>query len=245
LYLYGFIFGKKIKKIMKKTISIFALLFLLVSCQSQTSKQIQTLDSNAYAEKINSDKNAQLIDVRTPEEYSVEHLENAKNINWNGDDFESKASTLDKSKPVFVYCKVGGRSSQAANKLAELGFTEIYNLDGGIMKWKGKKTSQNSSKPTGMNEIEYQNLINSDKKVMVNFSAVWCAPCKKMKPYILKLQEEMKDNIKIVRLDADENKTLVDQMNLDGLPVILIYENGKETWRNIGYISEEDLRKQI
>jgi hypothetical protein len=46
-------------------------------------------------------------------------------------------------------------------------------------------------------------------------------------------------------LDADENKSLVDSMKLDGLPVILIYENGKEIWRNIGYISEEDLKKQL
>jgi thioredoxin-like negative regulator of GroEL len=66
-----------------------------------------------------------------------------------------------------------------------------------------------------------------------------------MNPYILKFQREMADKIKIVQLDADENKTIVDQLKLDGLPVIIVYEKGKEVWRNVGYISEEELRKHL
>jgi thioredoxin-like negative regulator of GroEL len=66
-----------------------------------------------------------------------------------------------------------------------------------------------------------------------------------MNPYILKFQREMADKIKIVQLDADENKTIVDQLKLDGLPVLIIYEKGKEVWRNVGYISEEELRKHL
>lgn len=236
---------------MKKIISIIILNLFLVSCNGQATKsvekeeKIKTIEGIAFEEKILSKKNSQLIDVRSPEEYTVEHLENAKNINWNGDDFISNAEKLDKSKPVFVYCKVGGRSIQAANKLSELGFTEIYNLDGGIMKWKGKKTSNSSEKPTGINLAEFDKLINSDKKVIINFSAKWCEPCKKMKPYLLKLQEELKGKTSLIMLDADENKILLESMKITGLPVILIYENGKEVWKNIGFLSEEDLRKRL
>lgn len=234
------------KHIMKsKILSILFITFLLISCQGQTSKTVETIDGKTYADKLSTTENPQLLDVRTPEEYAVEHLENASNVNWNGDDFVAKAGKLDKSKPVFVYCKVGGRSGQAANKLAELGFKEIYNLEGGIMKWQGKKTSNSNTKPTGMNVSEFEKLINSDKKVIINFSAKWCAPCKKMAPYLTKMQDELKGEISLIRLDADENKTLLDSMKFDGLPVILIYENGKETWRHLGYLSEEDLRKQL
>ena len=60
-----------------------------------------------------------------------------------------------------------------------------------------------------------------------------------------KFDEIKKEKVKIVRLDADENKSLVNHMKIDGLPVIIIYENGKETWRNTGFLSEEDLRKQL
>jgi rhodanese-related sulfurtransferase len=73
--------------------------------------------------------------VRTPKEYADQHLDNAVNIDWNGDNFVGQAQKLDKSKPVFVYCLAGSRSKSAANKLHELGFKEIYNLEGGILKW--------------------------------------------------------------------------------------------------------------
>ncbi|TDP60750.1 thioredoxin domain-containing protein [Flavobacterium dankookense] len=227
-----------------KNLLLLFVVFQLTSCQSQQSKTIETVDGKTYSDKLSNTKNPQLLDVRTPEEYAVEHLENASNVNWNGNDFVSKVEKLDKSQPVFVYCKVGGRSSQAANKLAELGFNEIYNLDGGIMKWQGKKTS-NVSSPKGLTSAEFEKLINSDKKVIINFSAKWCAPCKKMAPYLTKMQEELKGKITLVKLDADENKTLMESMKLNELPVILIYENGKETWRNLGYLSEEDFRLKI
>lgn len=219
--------------------------FLFISCQSQPSITVQTIDAKTYAEKLKTTEKPQLLDVRTPEEFSAEHIDNATNVNWNSDDFVTKASKYDITKPVFVYCKVGGRSAQAGNKLAEMGFKEIYNLDGGILKWNAIGMAKPSDKIIGMCSQEFNELLKSDKKVMINFHAKWCEPCKKMTPYILKMQTEMKDQIAIVRLDADENKSLLESLKLDGLPVILIYENGKEVWRNTGFISEEDLKKHL
>lgn len=231
-------------------IQIFSICLLFTSCQGQNSKAVQTIEAKDFAEKLKSAEHPQLLDVRTPEEYSVEHIGNAVNVNWNGDDFISKAEKYDKTKPVFVYCKVGGRSTQAANKLAELGFKEIYNLDGGIMKWNvsGMATraeDKPSDKIIGMCSQEFDELLKSDKKVVIDFYAEWCAPCKKMAPYLTRMQEDLKGKMTIVRLDADKNKTLVDTMKLDSLPVIIVYENGKEVWRNSGYISEEDLKKHL
>lgn len=229
-----------------KILSLLIIALFFISCKGQTKKDFQTVDVKTYSEKLNATEKPQLIDVRTPEEYAVDKINDAKNINWNGDNFVSEVEKLDKTKPVFVYCKVGGRSVEAAHKLTQLGFKEVYNLDGGIMKW----NAAGMQKPTsttyvGMTTSEYEKLINSDKKVLINFSAVWCAPCKKMKPYLLKMQDELKNNIKIVRLDADENKSLMESMKLDELPVLIIYENGKETWRNMGFISEVDLKKHL
>lgn len=228
-----------------KIISLSLICLLFLSCQGQQTKTVQTVDVTAFAEKLKATDKAQLLDVRTPEEFSSGHIENATNVNWNGDDFVFKAENYDKSKPVFVYCKIGGRSAQAANKLAELGFKEIYNLDGGIMKWNAAGNTKPRDKIIGICDQEYAELIKSSDKVMIDFNAKWCAPCKKMNPYILKFQTEMADKIKIVQLDADENKTIVDQLKLDGLPVIIVYEKGKEVWRNVGYISEEELRKHL
>jgi rhodanese-related sulfurtransferase len=118
---------------MKKIfITLFLIPFLLTSCNGQTSKNIKTIDPKEFIVKINSTKNAQIVDVRSPEEYNKQHLENAKNINWNGGDFESQILLLDKKMPVFVYCQAGGRSSKAVSKMSELGFTEVYEMQGGM-----------------------------------------------------------------------------------------------------------------
>ena len=72
-----------------KILFVFLITFQLISCQKQNSKVIETLDSKLYSEKLNSTENPQLLDVRTPDEYAVEHLEKAKNVDWNGSDFVS------------------------------------------------------------------------------------------------------------------------------------------------------------
>jgi len=82
---------------------------------------------------------AAIIDVRTPQEFSDGHLIHATNMDWNGDRFEAQVSTLDKSKPVFVYCYSGGRSAAAAKKMRANGFTEVYELAGGFSKWRDAK----------------------------------------------------------------------------------------------------------
>ncbi|MCB0397505.1 MAG: rhodanese-like domain-containing protein [Flavobacteriales bacterium] len=78
-----------------------------------------------------------IVDVRTPEEFSGGHLQGAMNFNVNADDFMALCEAgLDKSQPVYVYCKSGGRSATAANMLKEAGFSNIINMEGGITAWK-------------------------------------------------------------------------------------------------------------
>ena len=76
-----------------------------------------------------------LIDVRTPQEYEQGHLENAVNINIADKSFAEEVGKLDRSEAVYVYCKVGGRSARAASMLKEMGFEEVYDLEGGISNW--------------------------------------------------------------------------------------------------------------
>lgn len=80
-------------------------------------------------------KNVQLVDVRTPKEYKNGHIPKAKNINIYDDDFVQQAAVLDKSEPVYVYCRSGVRSMKAANKLKNAGY-KVYNLNDGIKGWK-------------------------------------------------------------------------------------------------------------
>ena len=118
-----------------KSLLSLLLLFLLFSCNAQTSKIIKTVEVSAFAKEIKATHKPQILDVRTPEEFNQGHLNNALNIDWLGDHFVQDAEKLNKNKAVYVYCRSGKRSLKASEKLAEMGFKKIYNLEGGYQKW--------------------------------------------------------------------------------------------------------------
>ena len=101
--------------------------------------EIELISPQQVYDAIYKDRSIQLIDVRTPEEFKGNHLKGAQNICVTSDDFKEKVKMLDKNKPVYVYCNRGGQSAQAAIALKELGFTKIYDLEGGILLWEENK----------------------------------------------------------------------------------------------------------
>lgn len=114
-----------------KLILFVALVFVSLLAQAQIVK----LDPQNFEKKLQSLTNPVLVDVRTSIEFNQGHLKNAVLIDFNSADFKSRLSKLDKTKPVFVYCAVGGRSNAAVSILSEAGFKEIYDLQGGISAW--------------------------------------------------------------------------------------------------------------
>ena len=131
---------------MKKIIiaSLLITLFTFQSCKDYskdvaTTGEIELISPQQVYDAVYSEDSVQLVDVRTPEEYKVKHLKGAQNICVTDDDFSEKVKTLDKNKPVYVYCKMGARSADAAQKLRKLGFTKIYDMDGGILLWEENK----------------------------------------------------------------------------------------------------------
>ncbi len=224
-----------------KNILAALLIVMISSCKGQPNSSVQSISPKEFAAKLKSDKNPQLIDVRTSEEYASQHLPNSVNIDWNGGNFEKDAAKLDKSKPVYVYCMVGGRSKKAADKLSQLGFQNVYDMSGGIMKWNSEGLAKSVS--GGMSMDEYQK-VTSGEKVLVSFYAEWCGPCKKMSPYMSTLQENI-NGLKVVRIDADKNKTIVKELKIDELPTLILYEKSELQWWNFGFISEADLKNKL
>lgn len=231
---------------MKINLLLFcAFVFTLQSCQSQQNRNIQNLSPTEFTLKLSQTNQAQLVDVRTAEEFLSGHLDNAINNNISETTFDDNTKNLNKLQPIFIYCKAGSRSAKAAQNLSGLGFKTIYNLDGGLMKLNASGAIKSTTTKNGITADEYAALLKKNNITVVNFYAKWCEPCKKMEPYILKMQANLQSKINIVRLDADQNKTILEQMKLDGLPVIIIYKNQKETYRHIGYLSENDLKKHL
>jgi rhodanese-related sulfurtransferase len=126
---------------MKVKTCLTLLMFLSWGClQTGTNAQtIQEINPDQFETLLKSNPKAVLIDVRTPEEYQEEHLKGAQNMDIHSPDFESKVKAIPTDCPIFLYCHSGRRSMEAANRLAHLGFQEIYVLKGGIVAWKSKQ----------------------------------------------------------------------------------------------------------
>ena len=120
---------------MKKLLFIILTLLGLNGCMNAQNKNFVNMDVEEFSKYISND-DVQLVDVRTPEEFDEGHIAGSKNINVFDKNFvEEVEKTLDKSKPIAVYCRSGKRSADAAEKLTEHGF-KVTNLEGGILAWK-------------------------------------------------------------------------------------------------------------
>ncbi len=119
-----------------KIIVVITLLFL-TGCKGQ-SKEINKITTSTLQTVLKNDSKIQLVDVRTPAEWQKGIIENAIKIDVTSSSFEKEAlKLLDKTKPVYLYCRSGGRSMIAAEILLKKGF-EVYNIEGGYMQWQQK-----------------------------------------------------------------------------------------------------------
>ncbi|MFC4221445.1 rhodanese-like domain-containing protein [Flagellimonas marina] len=123
-------------KIAQLALLSFAILWAF-SCHSQQKPFIKKINKATVQLEVIG-KQVQLVDVRTPMEYKQGHIDDAVNFNVNDEGFVKQIETLDKTKPVYLYCKMGGRSNRAAELLKSKGFTQIYDYTGGYSDWSSK-----------------------------------------------------------------------------------------------------------
>ncbi|MGB0376560.1 MAG: rhodanese-like domain-containing protein [Flavobacteriaceae bacterium] len=110
-------------------------IFLSLGTSLLQSSSYQRLSLQDFDAAIQKDS-VQLIDVRTPEEFQEGHIPGAMNLNfYNPEYLRAEAQCLDPEKPVYLYCKLGGRSKKASKMFLELGFRYVYDLKGGFSGW--------------------------------------------------------------------------------------------------------------
>lgn len=231
---------------MFKNLAVVLLTILGMACGHAQSTDTK-LSAKEFAKKIQKTPGAQVVDVRTPSEFKAGHIKDASNIDINSGEFKAMAAALDKAKPVFVYCLSGGRSASAAKYLRAEGYTLVYEMPGGMMEWRNNDLPEVKLTITseGMSVAEYEAMLSSNKTILVDFYAEWCAPCKKMKPFVEKISQDMADRVTVIRIDADQNSRLCKALGVSALPVLKIYQEGKETWSHMGFIDEDGLRAQL
>lgn len=220
---------------------LFALSFSSCGISGQKYK---TVTADEFEKKMH-EGTVQLVDVRTPEEYGEGHLPEAVNINFNADDFVDMAAKLDKSKPILVYCLSGGRSAKAAALISKKGAEQVYNLDGGITAWIKAGKAIEGGGLTGLNMERYVSRLKSEKLAIVDFNASWCVPCKMLKPALDKVGDKYKGRVSILPIDVDKNPDLAHALHIDGIPLIIMYKEGKEVWRTVGLTDQNTIEKEI
>ena len=224
-----------------------AFLLFLFSCGAKNTENYTSdggkVDASTFQSKMETENNHILLDVRSPEEFATNHINGAVNMNVNSSEFEDKVKLLDKSNMILVYCKSGGRSSKAFNKIQNLGYS-VYELEGGLLKWESAGFPVEVSKTrsnTGYTLKTYNDAIIANRLTLVDFYATWCGPCKMMAPHIESLKAKYGDKISIVKVDTDKSMEVSKHFKISAIPLIKIYKDGQEVYTKIGYHSEEEL----
>jgi thioredoxin len=233
---------------MKKILSVLFVV-VLISCGETNSQVVQNIKAEKFQE-FSALNDGIIVDVRTATEFNSGHIKGASNVNFYAIDFTDKLKILRKDVPIYVYCRSGGRSSSAAKKMEALGFSKVYNMLGGIGSWssKGFQTVQSKgkkvSKQPKFSVSEVDEILNSNETVLIDFNTQWCVPCKKMKPIIDEINSE-NNNVKVLFIDADANKELVEKYKIIGVPVFIGFKNSEETFRKVGVVSKEELLENL
>ncbi len=117
---------------MKKVIALIAVALLLAGCSSSSSAN--NLSVEEFSTKA-AEPGVVTLDVRTPGEFAEGYIQGARLIDFQSGNFESEIATLDKNATYAVYCRSGNRSGQAVKVMQEAGFTNVFNMNGGVIDW--------------------------------------------------------------------------------------------------------------
>lgn len=235
---------KKIKLLL--LIIIHGALFQMTS-MAQDVKSKTEISFETFETKLKqASPKAQILDARTPEEFKLNHLNDAINVAINNEaELQNQINKLDKSKPVFVYSINNGRSGSLAKKLREQNFTEVYELPGGISKWIGEGKPVVTTTGNGLTRAEYEKLIQSNKLVLVDVHSKFCGSCKRLVPVVDSVASDNSEILGLVKVELFDNKQLGKDLNIQSIPTLLLYKGDKLVWRKSGLTSSAEINQII
>lgn len=91
----------------------------------------------------------------------------------------------------------------------------------------------------------FQELIRSDKAVLVDFFATWCGPCKTMAPILQQVKHTLGDKVTIVKIDIDKNRPAAEHFQIQGVPTLILFRNGEVKWRQSGVVDAKSIESVI
>ena len=91
----------------------------------------------------------------------------------------------------------------------------------------------------------FHDIINSEKTVLIDFFGTWCGPCQTLAPILKQVKDSIGDRISIIKIDVDKNQKLAEKYQVRGVPTMILYQNGKQLWRQSGVLSKDEIIKII
>lgn len=91
----------------------------------------------------------------------------------------------------------------------------------------------------------FQDIINSEKPVLVDFFATWCGPCQMLSPILKEVKDSLGEEVSIIKIDVDKNQALAAQYQVRGVPTMLLFQKGKILWRQSGVLSKQQIIQAI
>ncbi len=91
----------------------------------------------------------------------------------------------------------------------------------------------------------FQNIIQEEIPVLIDFHATWCGPCQTLAPILKEVKEDFGDNLKILKIDVDKNQPLTINFQVRSVPTLILFKTGKQVWRQSGLLSKRDLTAAI
>jgi len=91
-------------------------------------------------------------------------------------------------------------------------------------------------------KANFDSIINDPRPVIVDFHALWCSPCKMQSPILKEVAAELGDSVRIIKIDVDANNQIASRYNVQSVPTIIVFKNGKQVWRQSGVVSKSQLK---
>ncbi|TSJ38820.1 sulfurtransferase [Mucilaginibacter corticis] len=200
------------------------------------------LSVKEVAAQINTQKNPQILDARSNEEYAQHHIPGAVSADANAPGHEAVFNSLSKDEPTYIYAIGAARSTIVANELRKEGFKKVYVVAGGLSSWVGSGYPVTTTKQANtLSKNQYAALSGSSPLVLIDFASRYCPTCKKLIPTLDSLKADKSFKPKIITIEEYDNPVLAHQLGIYVLPTLILYKDNKEVWRKSGLSSARQI----